>query len=121
MAEKPAPAPHADPTFVDVTVTIQTGATINPLTAEGVHTRAAGGDWVIQLIDPASPVQAVAHEYRGAAPIATFQLISGETWNIRAERLDQAGKLISAIMFMGYVVGSGPAAPIEVPTAISVA
>ena len=108
---------------VDVTITIQTGAAITARQAGDAPSTytTQGGDWLIQLIDPASTTQEVGHEYRGPEPSATFQLISGETWHISAARLDQNGAQVgAAIMLQDYVAGSGPQPPIDVPTAIAV-
>lgn len=88
---------------------------------DGVRTHPQPGEWLIQLIDPKSDNQAVLYDYHGSSKSTTFDLTAGDTYNIKAARLDTVGNIISAVMLMNYVVGSGDIEAVEIPSAISVA
>jgi hypothetical protein len=64
-----------------------------------------GGDWRIEAALASDP-GTVAAEYEGPNPSATFDLTEGETYNLRAVRLDAGGAVLGPVATAQFVVGS---------------
>jgi hypothetical protein len=80
-------------------VTIAIGSTPQKFAAGTV-----GGDWSMEL--RLSGTATVVNQYRGPQPTASFDLVEGQAYDVRASRLDGNGAIIGPVETYTFVAGS---------------